>query len=273
MGHECAGVIDAVGADAEGWSEGDRVVVFPFPPVERHELSLALSCLGYGTQGAFAERVVVGTDRLWRLPDVMSFDVGALVEPLAVALHALNVVAVRADEPAVVVGAGPVGVMTALALRARGVDRLAVVERNEFRRARLAGFGLTGIAATDAHGAVLAALGGEPSVVLECAGHPSATALALQLVAPSGRVGLLGVMDEPVEISQLLLMIKEAALLASFAYRPGDFDEAIALLADGAVPGEQLITRRADLADAQLVVDDLETPTTEQLKVLFHPNG
>ena len=269
MGHEFAGVVDAVGPGVTGWAEGDRAAVYPFVPSPEHDMTASVTGIGCGGPfGGLAEACVVGVERLWRLPDSLDTETGALVEPLAVALHALDVAGVRPDDACAVVGAGPIGVLTLLALRARGVTRVAVVELDAARRARVdaPAFGLDGV-----HEQVMAALGGPPRVVFECAGHPSAPGLALELVAPSGVVTLLGVLDEPVPISQLLLMVKEAQLRASFCYRPASFDEAVGLLADGAVPVDRLVTSRRPLADTPAVLDELATPGTGEVKVLLVP--
>jgi 2-desacetyl-2-hydroxyethyl bacteriochlorophyllide A dehydrogenase len=275
MGHEFAGTIDAVGNGVGGHAAGDRVCVYPFAPLDHHDLQTAMET-GIGMSdhpGAYAETVVVDEAMLWRLPDGVSFDEGALVEPLAVALHGLNVAEVTAHEPCVVIGAGPIGTMTAVALRARGVERIVVVERNERRLERARQLGLDAIGLDGVHEGALAALGGvPPTVAFECAGNPSAPNLAIELVAPSGRVILLGVLEEPVPISQLLLMLKEAQIRSSFAYRPGDFDEAIALIEAGKVPGDDLITGREPLARAQDCFDELLSPETEHLKVLLKPS-
>jgi threonine dehydrogenase-like Zn-dependent dehydrogenase len=79
------------------------------------------------------------------------------------------------------------------------------------------------------------------------------------------------VLEEPVEISQLVLMIKEAQLRASFAYRREDFEEAVGLLAAGRLPADQLITETAPLEQAQRMFDLLEDPATAQIKVLLQP--
>jgi 2-desacetyl-2-hydroxyethyl bacteriochlorophyllide A dehydrogenase len=269
LGHELAGVVDAVGAGVTGWAEGDRAAVYPFVPSPVHDMAASVTGIGCGgPPGGLAEACVVPADRLWRLPGSLPTETGALVEPLAVALHALDVSGVRPDDPCAVVGAGPIGALTALALRARGVSAVVVVEPNAARRDRLGlpAFGLDGV-----HENVLAALGGPPRVVFECAGHPSAPGLALELVAPSGVVALLGVLDEPVPVSQLLLMLKEAQLRASFCYRPASFDEAVGLLADGTVPVDRLVTSRRSLDEAPAVLDALALPGTDELKVLLVP--
>jgi len=275
MGHEFAGTVDAVGDGVSGHASGDRVCVYPFAPLDRHDLQSAMeSGIGMSDHpGAYAEAVIVDEAMLWRLPDGVSFDEGALVEPLAVALHGLNVAEVTADEPCLVIGAGPIGTMTAVALRARGVERIVVVEKNERRLERARQLGFDAIGLENVHEGALAALGGvPPAVVFECAGNPAAPNLAIELVAPSGRVILLGVLEEPVPISQLLLMLKEAQIRSSFAYRPADFDEAITLIEAGKVPAEGLITGREPLARAQACFEDLLSPATEHLKVLLKPS-
>jgi (R,R)-butanediol dehydrogenase/meso-butanediol dehydrogenase/diacetyl reductase len=272
MGHEFAGVVDAVGAGVTGWREGDRACVYPFVPNDAHDMTASITGIGCGgPAGGLAEAAVVGADRLWRLPSSLGTEHGALVEPLAVALHALDVGGVRPEHGCAVVGAGPIGVLVALALRARGVERVAVVEPNDARRARVAAYGIPAFGLDGVHEVVMAVLGGPPDVVLECAGHPSAPGLALELVAASGVVVLLGVLDEPVPISQLLLMVKEAQLRASFCYRPASFDEALGLLADGAVDVERLVTARRPMAETAAVMDALAAPGTGELKVLLVP--
>ena len=273
FGHEFAGTIEALGDGVEGWSEGERVAVYPFKPLDHHDLETAMTTgIGLGQlQGAYAESIVVPAENLWRLPEDMPLEHGALVEPLAVALHGLNVGGVEASDSCAVIGAGPIGVMTALALRARGVETLVVVEKNPRRQERMRELGFQAVGLDSVHEDVIAALGGVPSVVLECAGNPAAPNLAVELVAPSGRIVLLGVLEEPVEINQLLLMLKEASIHASFCYRPGDFDEGIQLLSSGKVPAERLITGVEPLGRAEEMFVSLLDPGTEHIKVLLRP--
>ena len=273
MGHEFAGEIDALGPGVEGFEAGDRVCVYPFRPIDHHDLEVAMNTgLGMGGgPGAYAEKVVAGREMLWRLPDGVELEHGALVEPLAVALHGLDIAGVEPGDACAVIGAGPIGIMTALALRARGIENVVVIERNERRAARMSTLGFDCIGLDGVHEAALERLGGPPRVVLECAGNPAAPGLAVELVAPSGRVVLLGVLDEPVPISQLLLMLKEAEIRASFAYRPRDFDEAVELVAAGKVPIDRLVTAREPLERAAEMFEELAQPGTEQVKVLLKP--
>ena len=276
MGHEIAGTVAAIGAGVEGWSEGDAVCVYPFAPLDHLDIAAAMgSGIGLGTNdGGYAEALTVPAEMLWRLPDGVEVADGALVEPLAVALHGIDVSGATPEQPVCVLGCGPIGAMVIVALRGRGYERVVAVEPNPGRRAlaeRLgaaAAFDLDGV-----HEAVIAELGGAPEVVLEAAGHPSAPDLAIELVAPEGSIALLGMLGEPVPISQLNVMLKEVRLKGSFAYRPKDFDEAIAMLADGRVPTGDLVSSRRPLERAAESFVELRTPGTSELKILLEPGS
>jgi 2-desacetyl-2-hydroxyethyl bacteriochlorophyllide A dehydrogenase len=283
MGHEFSGSVTEVGAEVEGFEAGDRVAVYPFSPCgecpncrrgDDHVcMQAAVTGLGMGMNpGAYAESVVVDSSMLVSIPEELSFEHGALVEPLAVGLHGIDVGGATAGDKCVVIGAGPIGVMTALALRARGVDDVLVIEKNERRRERMRELGFQTLGLDEVHERVLEAFGGAvPDVVFECAGNPAAPELAIELVRSCGVVVLLGVLEEPVPISQLVLMIKEAQVRASFAYRREEFQEAVELLASGRVPGERLITGKASLEDAQRMFERLEHPATADIKILLSP--
>jgi len=283
MGHEFSGAVAAVGDGVEGWSSGDRVCVLPATACGKCPSCLAgqehlcgeamLRGHGLGARpGAFAERVVVDPDSLFRLPDSVSEEHGALVEPLAVGVHGVRRADLDPADPVVVLGAGPIGVMTALALRATGSARVVVVEPGDSRRQRIESLGFTAISLEGVHEAMIEALGGElPAGVFECAGHESGLGLALELVRPAGVIVALGVLEEPVPVNQLLLIVKEARILGAFAYRQEDFSDALALLEAGKIPAGELITEVAPLDRAQEMVDELRRPGTEQLKVLLQP--
>ena len=210
---------------------------------------------------------------LWRLPEDIELEHGALVEPLAVGLHGIDVSGAEPGQPVCVLGCGPIGAMTLVGLRGRGFEDIVVVEPNPGRRElakRLGAPHVTGLEGV--HEAVLGALGGRaPEAVIECAGHVSAPGLAVELVAPEGTIALVGMLEEPVPISQLNVMLKEAVLRGSFAYRPRDFDEAVTLLAGGRVPVGELVTSRHPLEDASECFAELRRPGTEELKVLLTP--
>src|SRR5262249_55522106 len=160
------------GSQVEGFQAGDRVAVFPFAPCgecstcargDDHVcMNAATTGLGLGLNpGAYAESVVVGGSMLVAVPDELSFEHAALVEPLAVALHGVEIGAAKPGDHCVVIGAGPIGVMTALALSARGIERVLVVERNERRQARIRELGFEAAGLDGVHESVLSWFGGE----------------------------------------------------------------------------------------------------------------
>lgn len=285
MGHEFSGTLGEVGKAVKAFAPGDRVAVYPFAPCgecpncargDHHVcMQAAASGLGLGMNpGAYAESVVVEESMLMRLPEGLSLEHGALIEPLAVAVHAIAIGEAQAGDACAVIGAGPIGVMTALALRASGVERVVVVERNEQRQERMRSFGVEAVGLDDVHMSVMDALGGEPpDVVFECAGNPAAPALATELVRSRGIVVLLGVLEEPVEISQLVLIVKEAQMRASFAYTRRDFEDAAQLLVQGRLPADDLITGTAALEQAQEMFERLESPVTGDVKILLTPSA
>lgn len=283
MGHEFSGRIGAIGDGVAGWEPGERVSVLPGTPcghcphclADNEHLCVEAMVRGHGLggrPGAYAERVVVDASSLFRLPDSVSDEHGALVEPLAVGVHAARLAALDPPDSACVLGAGPIGVMTALALRASGVERTVVIEPGEHRRLRIEALGFEVVALEGVHEAMITALGGElPAAVFECAGHPDALGLALELIRSAGTIVACGVLEEPVPINQLLLIIKEARIQGAFAYRREDFQRAIELLASGELPAGELVTEVAPLGRAEEMFDELRRPGTEQLKVLLKP--
>src|SRR3712207_6487165 len=122
MGHEFAGTVDALGDSVEGANVGDRVVIYPTRPTPEHDLTAVLttSIGGPGHPGGYAEWVVVDEDMLWTVPQDLSFEHAALTEPLAVALHGIDIGQLDQGDAAVVIGAGPIGLLVASALRALG---------------------------------------------------------------------------------------------------------------------------------------------------------
>jgi (R,R)-butanediol dehydrogenase / meso-butanediol dehydrogenase / diacetyl reductase len=274
-GHELSGRIGALGPEVEGWSVGDRVCVLPFAQCGECELCASGNeqvCphavpngvgLGTGRPGGYAERLVVDEAMLFALPDSVDDRAGTLVEPLAVAVRAVAKAGLDAGEPVVVIGAGPIGLLTALVLRERGFERLEVVSRNAARAALAQGLGFTVVAAD--------ALGPAPAAVFECAGTPAAARLAVAAVRPLGHVILVGMALEPLDLSAPALVLKEAEIRGALTYRRADFAEAIDLLARGRIPVDELVSSTAPLERAEEMFQALTAPGNSLVKVLLEP--
>jgi 2-desacetyl-2-hydroxyethyl bacteriochlorophyllide A dehydrogenase len=282
LGHEFTGVITETGPSVAGWAAGDRVTANPFDPCGEcascaggyPELCPTNTRRGVGLvsyYGAYAETVAVPQRSLFRLPDELSQRDGALAEPLAVGLHGVNRSGARPSDPAVVLGGGPIGVMTALGLRAKGFEKIIVIEPAEVRRNALAALGF---AVSDVDGQaenVREYLGGPPRVAFDCTGRPVGIGTAIGLVAPAGQIVIVGVPAHPSTVHAAEIATKEVSIRGSLAYTAADFAQAIDSLARGRIPAADLITTVAPLADAEKWFGDLTSGATRQIKVLLKP--
>jgi (R,R)-butanediol dehydrogenase/meso-butanediol dehydrogenase/diacetyl reductase len=281
MGHEFMGVIEELGTEVSGYGIGDRVVANPMDPCgecEQCRGGVAECCpigiargIGLGaTYGAYAETVVARGSSLFRLPDTVSDEQGALVEPLAVAMHAVRMAAPSRDARCVVLGAGPIGVFTALALRSRGCERVLVIEPTPWRREASGelGFLVTASAEDDS---ARRRLGGIAGPIFDCSGHSAALASAMNIVAPGGQVIVVGVTASPSSIHSSVLVGKALHLSGSLGYTGLDFTAAIKCLESGLIPERALITSIGPLDSAAHWFEDLSSGITQQLKVLVQP--
>src|SRR4051812_3403417 len=141
MGHEFSGVVTSLGTNVKEHAVGDRVVVQPLMTcgvcvmcrAGRRNVCLNRTLIGMTTHGAYAEAVRVPQEQLYRLPDNLSWEQGSLVEPLSVALHAVNLTPWNLMDTVVVVGAGTIGLLVLLAARLKGAGRIIVTDRSPHR--------------------------------------------------------------------------------------------------------------------------------------------
>jgi (R,R)-butanediol dehydrogenase / meso-butanediol dehydrogenase / diacetyl reductase len=282
LGHEFAGEVLEAGGAVEGLAVGDRVTGIPIQPCgdcRRCVEGLGHLCehmhergIGFGIQGAFAERVripdaTVGVN-VHPLPAGLSFEDGASVEPLAVAVHCVRRSGARAGQTALVFGLGPIGLHVAQVLTAAGVEPVLGVDPSELRRRKAAELGVVVVAdPSDAP----AALGGrEPDHVFECAGVPSLIQASLELVRPRGTVTVVALYDRTAAIDPMVLLHKEATIVAGAMVTPEDFAESLELLRSGRAVGEPLVTHREKLVDLAAAFE-LQCDKASAIKVMVSP--
>lgn len=241
LGHEFAGTVAEVGpdVDTERLPVGARVCVNPIYACGScsrcargwPHLCAAIRFHGCfsGRGGGLATRTVVSQEMAVPLPDAVSFGAGALVEPLAVGLHAVDMSEIGPGTRVVVVGAGPIGVSTALAARLAGIDDVLLIERSEQRRRRVGAMGLE-VVEPDAARRV------EADVAFECGGSSSSLAFAVDAVRAKGCVVIVAAHHGLLPLPAMPLLTSERRVVTSFAYAPGTFERVISLLADGAFP-------------------------------------
>jgi (R,R)-butanediol dehydrogenase / meso-butanediol dehydrogenase / diacetyl reductase len=265
MGHEFAGEVVEVGAAVVGIAVGDRVTGLPIQPCgacRRCREGSGHLCevwtqrsIGYGLPGGFAERLripdAVLDDNVHRLPDELTFEDGALVEPLAVAVHAVGRTQPAPDDVAVVLGLGTIGLQVAQVLLARGVARVIGADLSPLRRSVAERLGVTAVAGDGDVGAAIAAAAGgrEVDVVFEATGAPQLVQSAMELVRAGGTVIVIALYERRADIEPTLMVQKELTVRGSAIYTPAEFHEAIELLASGRAQAQPLITQRHALED------------------------
>jgi (R,R)-butanediol dehydrogenase/meso-butanediol dehydrogenase/diacetyl reductase len=275
MGHEFAG---EVSESAHGFRAGQRVCALPVLSCgrcRRCRSGLGAYCesqrtLGLGAApGAFAEYVAVAAHETLRLPDAIDPETGALVEPLAVALHAVRVARVRVGDGCLVLGAGPIGLGVLLWARYFGAREVVVCERSPERRRLAEQLGAGATAAPEELDAVLARqLPGGAAVVIEAIGAPGAIERALGSAGFRGRVVVAGVCLEPDTIQPLPSLLREATLHFVLAYEKDDFQFTLDALAAGRIDALPMVTRRCGLAELPAAFGALEAGSAHG-KVLY----
>ena len=259
IGHETFGeVVEAPGPS--GFTRGDRVVVEPVVccgscracRMGASYLCYQLKVLGVDLPGGMREYWAVSTSRLLRVPDSITDDHAALIEPLAVAVHDVNRADVKRGDAVLVFGGGPIGTLIALVARHRGA-RVAVAELNPFRLDILESFGLERVGPgtdvvkwtdrwTDGTGV---------DVAFEVTGNPVAARAVAEVVRVWGTVSIVAIHAEPVPVNLYQMFARELVMHGSRLYARADWEEAIRLVASGAVPVAPLVSRRIPLEALQ----------------------
>ncbi len=250
LGHELAGIIEYAGERVEGLSPGMRVVINPDD-----------DAIGNGgPEGGFCETVLVREARpggnVYVIPDQLSFELAALVEPLSVALHGVNRARVEPGSKVVVHGAGMIGLGVVINLRRRGVRDIVVVDRQDHRLELARRMGAAATINPDQQDlrATLAALHGESTkygfstvnteVFIDAAGAGSLLQRSIEICAHGARIVVVAVHHQPIALDLLMVMAKEIELTGSIAYPGNEFQEVIDMLTEGKIDVTPLITHR-----------------------------
>ncbi len=249
LGHELSGVVDEVGAEVTTVAIGDRVVLNPL-----------INLIGNGgDEGGFAERLLIRNvvDRpqsLLRLPDELSFDAGAIVEPLSVGMHAVNQMGAKVGEQVAIFGAGPIGLASIVALHHRGVEDIVVFDLSAFRRARACRLGARvaydpgETPAVDAlvreHGSVQIFRQHLPktSRFLEASGA-SVIPNIVSLARAGAVICVASVQKKPVELNFQSILAKELSIMGALGY-PVEIPQTIDMMRSRAIDLDAFVSHR-----------------------------
>ena len=285
LGHEFSARVDAVGDGVNQYSTGDRVTVNPLiycgkcSYCRNGQLNMCtqLGTLGFAANGAFAEYSVVSQDMLLALPENISADMGALVEPLAVAARAVKRAGVVLGHSVVIVGAGPIGLLVLQVCRAVGAAKIFVIEPIASRRELALKLGAT---------QVIDPGGGDPGKIvakatnnlradaaIDCAGIQASFDTAVRTTGRRATICVAGLALKSIEVPFSQLWAHEKTITFTSGYE-NEFSAAIALLANGQVNIEELITARIALEDIKDAgCETLLKNADQHIKIIVYPNG
>ncbi len=260
VGHEFSGDIVAIGVDVTGWELGDRVAVDPHLSCgecywcRRGEIGLCeeryVALVEY--KGAFATYAKAKCNRLYRLPDALSYEHGAIVEPTAGALHAIRLSEMHEGDVVAVLGLGPIGQLAARLSRALGAKAVYATEISQSRM-ELAGNVVDEV--IDASVAspvdrILKLTGGVgPDIVLECAGNVSTTQESIALVRKGGTIVVAGICFDWVEVPISNIVLRGLTLKGSISWTEGEYDSAFNVIRDRKIYVDPLLTCKMPLDD------------------------
>ncbi len=286
QGHEFSGEVMELGDGVTGWNIGDRVAA----ETSAHVCGKCYLCLsgdyqlcperkgfGYGVDGAFAEYVVVRQEILHAIPRGISYEEAALTEPFCVTHHALtDQIEVRKDDTVLVIGPGPVGLITLQMAKVLGAKRtiLAGTSSNSARMKIAAENGWADvtidIGKEDPMQVVAEVTGGRGAdVVADCAGGTSSLNMALECVRRKGSIVKIGWGPKPFNQSLDILLRKSAILAGTFGHNRKDWNAVIGMFADGRLHPKQLISSVLPLTDWHKAFEMIEAK--QAIKIVLVP--
>jgi len=290
LGHELAGDIEEIGSKVKGYDSGMRITLNPnifcgrcvFCVTGRHQLCDERRALGFDVDGGFAEHLLIPfesirTGAVCEIPDNVSYEQAALIEPISCCLHAQTLVKVGAGDTVTIIGAGPMGIMHTVMAKALGASKVIVGEISEQRLQTAVDFGADVAVnpakedlasrvfeATERHGS---------DVVIVAVGSRSALEQALGLLSKGGRVCFFAGLQkgkESVRLNANIIHYRETVVLGSFASTPYEFYQTVRLAASGKLLNmKPIVTHRFSLDDASKAFE--AALSGRALKVCMNP--
>ena len=286
MGHEFSGVVAGTGSGVQDVRVGDRVTCETTAwscgrclqcRLGHHNMCANRKVVGYAVDGCFARYCVANDHQVHLLPDNVSFVAGALTEPLACCVHAvLELTTISTGDVVVITGPGSIGLLCLQLVKASGALAVMCGTSRDAERLQLArGFGadlIVNVEAEDALdlvGGLTASQGAD--LFLECAGAPSAARLGLEITRRGGQYTQVGLFPGPFELGFDTIAYKELRVTGSLGQRRTSWDRALALLSQGRVDTECLVSRTLPLTQWREAFRLFEEK--EALKIVLEPVG
>ncbi len=287
MGHEASGTIEKVGEKVNVWKKGDRVTfdstIYPLDDwytkrglynLSDNRMVLGVSPKEYSRHGAFADFVSIPQHVLYKIPDDVSFNQAAMVEPAAVALHAVQLTPISFNDTAVVFGTGMVGLFVIQALRAAGCGTIVAVDLEQNRLELANNFGADlGILANKQN--VVDEIcniseGRGADITFEVVGITSTVKTAIESVRKGGTVTLVGNLTPDVEIPLQSVVTRQIRLQGSCAIC-GEYPAVLEMIARGKIKVDAILSATAPLSEGPEWFQRLYNKEPELMKVILNP--
>ncbi len=287
MGHEAAGVIERVGAQVSQWKPGDRVTfdstIYPlndwFTQKGLYNLSdnrmvLGVSCGDYRRHGAFAEYVNVPQHILYNLPDNVSFEHAAMVEPIAVALHALNLTHISLNDAVVVGGSGMIALFVIQLLKIAGCSKIIAFDLDQHRLNLAKKLGATHVFRADTEDVAaevkMLTHGRGADIAFEVVGITPVLKTLIESVRKGAQVTLVGNVSAEVQLPLQMVVTRQLKLQGSCAIC-GEYEAALGLISQGKIDVDSLISAVAPLTEGELWFNRLYNRESGLMKVILKP--
>lgn len=282
LGHEFSGIVSEIDSGAKNFKKGERVTVEPNVVCGkcyncrngRYNICRNVKVIGGGGyDGAFAEYVVVPEDRLLRLPEEMDFEEGALIEPAAVAVHAIRVSRQRIGDRVAVLGAGPIGLLVMQVARLAGAKEIVITDSLDYRLEKALELGADRVinpACANVVEAIKKDYGTEGiDLVYDCVGAERTIFEAIQIARKGTRIILVGVPEKRIGVDLALVNDRELELIGSMMYVKEDFLTAQDLIETGKVKVKSLVTHHFRLKEVERAFELLLSEKDRVVKVLL----
>jgi threonine dehydrogenase-like Zn-dependent dehydrogenase len=287
MGHEAAGVVEAVGRNVQNVTAGERITFDSTVYCNQcsacrqgrvnlcqNRKILGVSTPAFRRDGAMAEYVVVPWWITYRLPDAVSFEEAALIEPASVSLHAARITPIDVNDVVVVVGAGQIGLFAIQAVRVKGAGTIIALDMKEERLAlarRLGADVTINPGKADVAAEMWRAVGRpDADAVLEAVGTEASVQLAMDLTKLGGHVTLIGNVTPRVQVNLQDIVSRELTLRGSCAIA-GEYRACLDMMAAGRIQAKPLISRIVPLAEGQAAFDALHRGDAGLMKIVLQP--
>lgn len=286
MGHEFTGKVVNPGSRTD-LKIGDRVTALPISPCgncEACETGNPQYCsetwthaigLSLDNPGGLTSTIAIRPDMVLKLPDNVTDEEGAMVEPTAVGLHAVHLADIRVGDKVLIVGGGIIGLVSAMFAKLEGAEFVAVSETNEARGKKSVKLNVADewFNAKDENflNNIFTKIPNGFDVVIDCSGTTKAVESELMTVKPGGTIVLVGVSPKPIEFASVIAVMKELTIKGAIAYTKEEFKNCISLMANKKIDVMKFVDDIVPLEETQKAYERLTSGTDDAVKIMIDP--